>query len=405
MPALLNQWETFVLSQNVAIYVQGRLVMFGDHTYVPKDGRRMPGVLSMHQHSETQSKPSYFRAHCWGAIALGVGTMAAPYCLPLALAIHLGMLCINKKNQRKKNKKDSKNMGTHIVQMAIDFALRHNVPSLLVLDAFFPTGAVFKLASSVWSLDMKQPFVTLIIRAKKNCVAYFEPEPAAKKGPGRPRKYGEKVTIMELFDQSHLFSKAVCRVYGRKEEILFTSLDLLWKPFGDKILFVLAVTSRGPLVLMCSDLNQNPISAIELYCVRYRIEIMFDILKNLMGVFNYRFWSKKMPINSRTPKKNKALKLPADKDISIVKSCWEACERFAMTGAVAHGLIILIALKFTDKVWDQFDVYLRTRSRHLPSERTVKYVIGPIILKNFLISAPIGIMREIWDRFFSKKNY
>jgi hypothetical protein len=71
VPALPAQWGAFVLSQNAAIHVQGRLVMFGDHTYVPKDGRRMPGAVSMHQHSETQSKPSYFRVHCRGAIALG----------------------------------------------------------------------------------------------------------------------------------------------------------------------------------------------------------------------------------------------------------------------------------------------------------------------------------------------
>ena len=405
MPALLAQWGTFVLSQNVAIHVQGRLLMFGDHTYVPKDGRRMPGVISMHQHSETQTKPSYFRAHCWGAIALGVGSMSAPYCLPLALAIHLGMLCITRQKQRKKIGKDFKSMGARIVQMSIDFALRHDVPCILVLDAFFPTGAVFKLAASVWSVDMKQPLVTLLVRAKKNCVAYLEPEPSSKKGAGRPRKYGEKVKIMELFDHTWLFSKVTCRVYGRTEEILIASFNLLWKPFGDKLLFVLAVTSRGPLVLMSSDLNLDPISAIELYCLRYRIEIMFDMLKNLMGVFNYRFWSKKMPANSRTPKKNKSLKVPADQDISSVKTCWEACERFVMTGAIALGLMILIGLKFTDKVWEQFDGYLRTRSRHLPSERTVKYVMGPLILRNFLISAPIGIMREIRDRFFNKKIY
>jgi len=58
-------------------------------------------------------------------------------------------------------------MGTRIVQMAIDFALRHNLPCVLVLDAFFPGAAVFKLAASVWSIELKQPLLTLIIRAKK----------------------------------------------------------------------------------------------------------------------------------------------------------------------------------------------------------------------------------------------
>ena len=52
--------------------------------------------------------------------------------------------------------------------------------------------------------------------------------------------------------------------YGKTEEISILALNLLWKPTGDMIRFVLAVTSRGPIVLMCSDLNQDPNSIF--YC-------------------------------------------------------------------------------------------------------------------------------------------
>ncbi|MCP4108950.1 MAG: transposase [Desulfobacteraceae bacterium] len=402
LPAILAQWGAFVMTQEVAVLIQGRMVMIGDHTYVPKDGRRMPGVVSLHQNSETQSKPSYFRGHCWGAIALVAGSTAAPYCLPLALAIHLGMLHIGQVQESRTGKR-TENMGTRVVQMAIDFALRHDAPSVLVLDAFFPTGALFRLAASVWCVSIQRPLVTLVIRAKKNCVAYFDPEPYT--GRGRPRKYGEKVSLMELFDHSDFFSKATCHIYGRTEEILIASHELLWKPLGDKLLFVLAVTSRGPLVLMCSDLSQNPVAAVELYCLRPRIEVMFDMLKNLIGAFSYRFWSRVMPRHSRKPKKNKLLKPVPSRNLNTVRCCWEACERFVMLGSISLGLLILTALKHTDTVWEQFDGYLRTRSRSLPSERTVKYVIGPVILKNFLISAPIGIMREIRNRCFGRKTF
>ena len=50
----------------------------------------MPGVVSLHDHSETQHKPGYFRGQCWGAIGLVVGTLEACFCLPLALRIHQG---------------------------------------------------------------------------------------------------------------------------------------------------------------------------------------------------------------------------------------------------------------------------------------------------------------------------
>ena len=99
--------------------------------------------------------------------------------------------------------------------------------------------------------------MTLIIRAKKNCVAYFEAEKREEKKIGRPPKYGTKVTLRKLFDDLHLFSKMNCRIYGKVEEVSIMAINLLWKPTGCMIRFVLAVTSRGPIVLMCTEVLAN----------------------------------------------------------------------------------------------------------------------------------------------------
>ena len=88
---------------------------------------------------------------------------------------------------------------------------------------------------------------------KNNCVAYYEAQkPQGKRGPGRPPTYGKKVTLTDFFDQLHLFSQAQCCVYNKMEEISFMTINLLWKPTGRLIRFVLAITSRGPIVLMCT---------------------------------------------------------------------------------------------------------------------------------------------------------
>lgn len=201
----------------------------------------------------------------------------------------------------------------------------------------------------------------------------------------------------------HLFSKMNCRIYGKFEEVSIMDINLLWKPIGRMIRFVLAVTSRGPIVLMCSDLKQDPVIALELYCARTRVEIMFDMLKNLISAFRYRFWSKLMPRHSRKPKKNKDLKKPSSRALHNVEVCWEACERFVMLGVISLGLLQMIALKYTNSIWNCYDGFLRTRSRELPSERTVKHVIARLIIKDFLTSAPRAIMREIRDRYFREK--
>jgi len=397
LSTILQQWSSFVLSQNVAVTAGGRTVILGDHTLVAKDGRRMPGVVTLHQKSETQTKPSHFRGHCQGAIGLLIGSLEASFCLPLDIRIHQGLVHIGREQ-------DKESIGTRIVLMCMEFAKRHDLPCTLVLDAFFPSGTVFKLAESLWSIALKQPLVTLIIRAKSNCTAYREPCSSGPRKPGRPRKYGEKVHLKKLFDNPDGFTKTFCRVYGKIEEVSIMAINLVWKPALSPIRFILAVSSRGPIILMCSDLNQNPVIALELYCSRTRIEIMFDMLKNLISAFSYRFWSKMQARHSRRPGKNADMKAPSEQALPVIQNCWDAVEKFVMCGAISLGLLQLVALKFTDSVWGEFGAFMRTRSREIPSERTVRQVVSRQLAKDFHSSAPEAILQKIRMRFFAKKS-
>ena len=117
-------------------------VLLGDHTCVAKDGRKMPCVVSMRQHSETQSKPSYFRGHFWGAIGMLIGSLKSPFCIPLDLRIHQGLVHVGENNQ---TENDRETLGTRIIQMAIDFSVRHDLRSILTLDAFFPKCGSFQV--------------------------------------------------------------------------------------------------------------------------------------------------------------------------------------------------------------------------------------------------------------------
>lgn len=381
--------------------VAGRAILLGDHTMTAKDGRRMPAFVTLHQNSETQSKPHYFRGHFWGAIGLLIGPLTQSFCLPLSLRLHQGFKHLRKQDN---SDQDGTPSATRLVQMALDFARQHNQPCLLVLDAFFSLAPVFKLAASLWSVALGQPLLTILVRAKKSYVAYFPAEQPENPGPDRPRKYGDKVKLYELFDHMQLFDQARCRVYGNLEGVSYLVADLLWKPTGGLIRFVFARTSHGPIVLMCSDLAMCPIAAIELYCARVRVETMFAMLKHLIGAFHYHFWSKRMPRHSRKPKKNQTLKQPTEESLQHVESCWACYERFVMVAAIALGLLQLIALKFPGDVWQRFNSFLRTCSRLIPSERTVKDVVGQMLLEDFLSVAPSATMKEIRDRFHADQK-
>jgi hypothetical protein len=50
-------------------------------------------------------------------------------------------------------------------------------------------------------------------------------------------------------------------------------------------------------------------------------------------------------------------------------------------------------------VWGRFNAFLCTRSRQIPSERTVKDVVGQRVLEDFLNVAPSATLQEIRDHF------
>ena len=389
---LLATWQRFVIGQGKAVELAGRKVVLGDHTLAVKDGRKMPGVVSLHEASETQSKPDYFRGQCWGAIGLLVGSFSACFCCPLQLQIqqgwqHLGLT-------EDSGEKDPIKLAERLVIMAILFAVSHNCPCYLVLDAFFSVGSVFRVCQ-YYSIEHKKPWVEILVKAKSHYVGYFPAPPKQASRPGPQPFYGEKVHLQECFDHPHLFGTAECNVYGKTEVIQVMRLILLWKPIKDYVLFVLAVTSKGPIILMSSDLTLQAVDAIELYCARTRIETLFWMLKHLVGAFKFRFWTKSMPRHSRRPFPNRLLKSPQPHQITTVKACWQSYETFVLCACIALGLLQFISLNLGDDVWSKHQLYLRTRSRDLPSEKTVKQVLAALFVRQLHRAGENTIIDEI----------
>jgi hypothetical protein len=125
------------------------------------------------------------------------------------------------------------------------------------------------------------------------------------------------------------------------------------------------------------------------------IEIMFDVLKNLLHAFCFRFWTKRLPRHPRRPRANRDLHAPAAAQLSTVEACWQAYETFVLGAVIAHGLLQLIALRFGALVWQHHHLYLRTQSRALPSEKTVKQVLAPRLLQQFVHLPAISILQKI----------
>jgi hypothetical protein len=201
--------------------------------------------------------------------------------------------------------------------------------------------------------------------------------------------------LWESFDHPDLFREVEMTVYGQVERVQLMSAHLLWRPLGDYLQFIWAITSRGPIVLMCSDLTVNPETVLTLYCRRVRIEILFNTLKNTLGAFRFHFWSRYLPRHSRKPKPNRHIKAPSSEQVAKVVACWRAMETFVFCACVAAGLLQLFSLSYQAGLWKQHVLYLRTRSRELPSENTVRQILTPLLARHLMQSGQNTVWGEI----------
>lgn len=372
--AVMQLWWKWLFAEKVAYRVGGRIVIVGDHTKTPKDGRRIPAVTTLKQDSETSGKPSFFRGHHWGCIGLLVDTGKKFFAIPLEASIQEGADTLADPDVARLPKT------VRIVQMARRVVSRTDCLAYLVLDAYFSAGPVFTAAAA--PLGKAANPVHVITRAKKNVVAYRPARPKPEGSVGRKPKYGEKLKLMQLFDsRSDEFQTARANVYGNIEQVRFLAINLLWKPTKGTIRFILIESSRGRIILMSSHLRIEPIAAIHLYCRRVTIETFFDTLKNVMGGLRYHFWSSYLSPASRRPARNKGktqLSLQPEK----TRNTFGAIEKFVNLQLLVIGLLQLLAILFPAEIKSESRCWLRTVTSDTPSEFVTRAALSNIIKIN-----------------------
>ncbi len=395
---LMAAWWEWLVVRDVAYRLGDRLVLVGDHTKTPKDGRKMPAVATLHQDSETSAKPSFFRGHHWGCIGMLVQACDKFFAIPLWANIQEGLGKIVDTKDAKQPKT------TRIVHMAQRVARAMESSAWLVLDAYFSVGPVFQAAAR--ELYNGENLVHILTRAKKNVVAYLPAPSGKKRKRGRPRKYGKKLKLMKLFDskaKAYKFQTAEAAVYNRREPVRYLMLDLLWKPTKGMLRFILVESSRGRMVLISSDLKLDPIAAIELYCRRVTIETLFGTLKNTLGGMGYHFWSQYLNPASRRPKKN-ARQRQGSSNVAQTRNTLAAIEKFVNVQLLVLGVLQLIARAHPAQVKAKAGCWLRTVSSNTPSEFVTRTALIKVIRSNLYGLGKDWIMRLIRQKQKSHKT-
>lgn len=358
VPELTALWARSVLSlfgERVE-RVAGRPVLIVDGKKTPKEGKKMPGVKSLHQESESNNKSSYIMGHSWQAVSILVRARKTLFALPLSIRLHEGVIFSNR---------DKRTILDKMITLVDE--LRLSGSCYIVADRYYASGDVIKQV-------LKQGN-HLITRAKSNCAANFEPlKRSAKPKRGRPRKYGRHVKMRDLFRSTHKVERIDSPLYGETGiTIKVRTLDLLWKPAGQLVRFVLVEhPHRGRWVLMSSDLTLDAHTIIRLYGLRFKIELGFKQAVHTLGAFNYHFWMADMKrIKRRGGNQYMHHETPEYRD--KIRRKLHAYDVFMMMGVITQGLMHYLAACHTDLVWQNFGSWLRTiRPGVAPSELVVQ---------------------------------
>jgi len=341
------------------VRANGRPVVLADGLKRPKEGRKMPGVKSLHQESRCNAKAAFIMGHSLQALALLVQTAGVCMAVPVAARIHEGVVWSARDRRTLLDKLS-----------ALFLGLQWLGPVTVVADAYY---AAAKFARSLLAQGHH-----LVTRVRSNAVAFFPP-PRRSRQPrrGRPRRYGHKTPLQSWFSYRKQFLKAPSPVYGEADLTLrYLSHDLLWRPLGQLVRYVwVSHPTRGNVILLCTDLTLAPLEIIRLYGWRFKIEGSFKQAIHTVGAFAYHFWMRDMhPIHRGSGKQYLQRKAALYRE--HVRRKLAAYERHIQLGLIAQGLLQYLALSFRRVTWFNFHSYIRSASpQKPPSEWVVSHAL------------------------------
>ena len=361
--ALYTQWIKTAMKHGAYIRVAGMTVLIGDHIKIPKEGCRMPDIQILHQDSQNSGKAEYIAGHNHGQVSAVITNGTESRSLPLITELQKSPPKVEGTN-----KPDGDTLVTQMVNLVHKAARAIGEPTVVAPDAYFSSKAAWEAADKTVAGDGKK-LVEIVTRAQSNTVAFTTPIQPERPRRGKPRIYGDKVVLYDLFSDMSKFTQATMTLYGKKNAVRHLCLDLIWKPIKKLVRFVVVETASGRCVLMSSSLNLTAEEIITIYALRFKMETGFDEQKNIMGCFDYHFWTTALP---KRKKWSKAESPDGENPKTKTNNAKRATQSFVCLATIAVGILTIIAFSHNASIWSRYPGWLRTRRTDVPTLAVVK---------------------------------
>jgi len=375
--ALCARWTEIVQHSTQPVCLAGLPLFVVDGIKVGKAGDKMPGVKLLHQESTDNSKPEYIMGHFWGALSALVTAGPHVFALPLRLQIQDGL------------KRSPSEKATLIDKMHGLVTQLLPAGALVVADAYYSAEGFLRALLAA--------HLHFIGRVRSTTVAYELPPPRGPRRRGRPRVRGARVKLTELFDRPDLFRPACVELYGDLKDIRYLCRDLLWH--GLFVRFVLSIYPDGAhRILVSTNTMLSPEGILYAYGLRFKIEVSFKALVEIVCGFCYHFWLRVMPKRRRGCGTQYLHRAGEDYRRQVARKL-EAYERFVNISAIALGILQLLALRYPERIWHRFPLWLRTYPEHgCPSENVVRLTLQHELHRISLTSRRGLLLAKILDQ-------
>jgi len=275
------------------LLVCGAYLVWVDTTLIAKVKGKIFGVQKWHDHSGNADRGTHLNGHHWALVGLMGSIMLleklTPLCWPLLANLIPGQL--NPFGFVISSEGVARAMTFWDAVCPLIAQLHQwlgNQPLRVVADAYFCKASFIN-----WMLKLQ---VNVITRMRKDVVGWDDSEPEfpllngkKKRGrkPTKPRK-GKKWKIAQLLQFLPLQSTSV-DVYGQCRTLRFVTYDLwITDVLLQKVRVVVIKTPTVPLILLSTDLTLSAQKIIEIYGMRFSLEIAIRDLKQHFGLGHYQ---------------------------------------------------------------------------------------------------------------------